>query len=343
MADTKEKKGFKAGVYAVFAGVVVAVVLVVLTICTFTTRYTAFSPEKVAQSFTDTVVQTGDGYNSYKNTLVSKNQKYGTFVTNAYMLPYINTNAEQADFVGTGNSEEAAAIDAVYNTMYDYYVELLNTYGLDDYDSVFSNYFAKLSEVRKEIYGDDYMDTDFMFGAFESNVSTYGDSLTGTQRTFASDDKTITQEETVGAYQTMFGTEQEVEADALVNGKKTTVKETQLVYKLTSTVTNTQELTADEVEEYVAAYKERISSVASLGEERATQFGLDEDNAKKMTEAYAKLDNSDSIDAVDLCTVEVTTESGEVVATQQVYVVQIGNSWYVDNTNIDTSALYLAK
>jgi hypothetical protein len=348
MSETKEKKGFKAGAYAVFAGVVVAVVLVVLTIFAFTTRYTAFSPEKVAQSFTDTIVQTGDGYNSYKMTLVSKNQKYGKFVTNAYMLPYINKEAKQADFVGTGSDEEANAIDTVYATMYDYYVELLNTYGLDDYDSIFSNYFAKLSEVRQQVYGDEYMDTDFMFGAFESNVETYGNSLTGTQRTFASDNKTITQEETIGAYQTMFGDDQEVEVDALVDGKKTTVTETQPVYKLTSTVTNTQELTEDEVAEYVASYKERISSVASLGEERATQFGLEDVDKKHMNKtncinAYANLDSSDSITAVDLCTVEVTTQNGDVVATQQVYVVQIGNSWYVDETNVDTSALYLAK
>jgi hypothetical protein len=343
MADTKEKKGFKAGAYAVFAGVIVAVVLVLLTIFAFTTRYTAFSPEKVAQSYTDNIVQTGDGYNAYKVTLVSKNQKYGKFVTNAYMLPYINEDAEQADFVGTGSDEEAEAIDTVYETMYNYYVELLNTYGLDDYDSVFSNYFAKLAEVRKEVYGDDYMDTDYMFGAFESNVSTYGDALTGTKRTFASDNKTITQEETIGAYQTMFGDEQEVEVDALVDGKKTTVTETQPVYKLTSTVTNTQELTADEVSEYLSAYSDRISAITSTVDTRVSSFDLSEDDAATMADAFLKLDCSDSISAVDLCTVEVTTQNGTVVATQQVYVVKIGNSWYVDNTNVDTSGLYLAK
>ncbi|MGN1202795.1 MAG: hypothetical protein ACI4RF_05815, partial [Eubacterium sp.] len=83
MAETKEKKGFRAGAYAVFAGVIVAVILVVLTIFAFTTRYTAFSPEKVAQSYTDCIVQTGDGYNAYKNTLVSKKMEYGEFITDA--------------------------------------------------------------------------------------------------------------------------------------------------------------------------------------------------------------------------------------------------------------------
>ena len=89
MAETKEKKGFNAALYAVVAGIVVAVALVLITIFAFTTRYTGFSNEKVAQAYVDTIVQTGDGYNAYKNTLVSKNQKFGKFVTNAYMLPYI--------------------------------------------------------------------------------------------------------------------------------------------------------------------------------------------------------------------------------------------------------------
>jgi hypothetical protein len=343
MADTKEKKGFKPALYAVVAGVVVAVVLVLITIFAFTTRYTAFSPEKVAQAYTDTIVQTADGYNAYKNTLVSKNIKYGDFIRRAYMAPYVNDgdDVKQADFVGTGTTEEAEAIDKVYDTMYEYYVELIKQYGLDDYDSVFSNYFAKLSEVRKEVYGDEYMDTDFMFGAFESNVSTYGKYLTGTQRVFASDDKTITQEETEGVYQQKFGTEQEVEVDDLVNGKLKTVTETQKVYKFTTTVTDTKELSAEEVTNYIAEYKERIAPVASLGEERATQFGLEDDAKDNMINAFANLDCSEDIDAVDLCTVDVTLDDGTVVATQQVYVVKIGNSWYVDNTNVNTSGLYL--
>ena len=124
-----EKKEFKAGAYAVFAGVFCAVVLVIITIFAFTTRYTAFSPEKVAQSYVDTVVQTGDGYNACKNTLISKNQKFGNYVINAYMRPYVNDgkDVKQADFVGTGNKEEEAALDKVYDTMYDYYTELIKT------------------------------------------------------------------------------------------------------------------------------------------------------------------------------------------------------------------------
>lgn len=346
---TKEKKGFKAGLYAVVAGVAVAVVLVLLTIFAFTTRYTAFSPEKVAQAYTDAIVQTGDGYNAYKNSLVSKNMKYGDFIRRAYMEPFVNNgkDVKKADFVGTGNEQEQKAIDEVYNTMYDYFVELVNTVGLDDYDTVFNSYFAKLVEVRAQVYGDEYMDTEYMFGAFESNVDTYGKSLTGTDRVFASDNKTITQEKTVGLYQKMFGVETEVEEYDLVNDKKTKVTGTKLVYKLTSTVKECTVLSDEETQAYIAEYKERIAPVATSGEAKADQFGLVDAEKNKartnMINAFAGLDNSDVITSVAKVTVDVTLDDGTVVATQELYVVQIGNSWYVDNTNVDTSALYLAK
>ncbi|MCI5735654.1 MAG: hypothetical protein SOY48_05950 [Eubacterium sp.] len=326
MAETKEKKGFNAALYAVVAGVVVAVVLVLITIFAFTTRYTGFSADKVAQAYVDTIVQTGDGYNAYKNTLVSKNQKFGNFVINAYMLPYINEDAKKASFVGTGTDEEIAKTDEVYDTMYDYYVELLQKYGLDNIDAVFNDYFAKLSEVRKEVFGDEYMDTDFMFSVFESNVSNYGKSLTGTEKELGADDKTVIQEATTGKYQKMFGKD----------------------YKFTATVKESTPLSDSEKDAYVKEYKERIAPVAASGEAKAEKFGLKDTDKKHtpksdMVGAFEKLDCSNDISAVTKCNVDVTLADGTVVASQQVYVVKIGKTWYVDNTNVDTSGLYLAK
>ena len=89
----KTKKGFRAGLYGVVSGILVAAILVGMTVFAFTTRYNAFSPEKVAQSYADTIVQTGDGYNALKVSLISKNQKFGNFVINAYMAPYVNDNS----------------------------------------------------------------------------------------------------------------------------------------------------------------------------------------------------------------------------------------------------------
>ena len=86
--------------------------------------------------------------------------------------------------------------------------------------------------------------------------------------------------------------------------------------------------------------------IAQSGEAKADSFGLtdtDKDKFKSnMVDAFARLDCSDDITAVDKVTVEVAN-NGSAVATQEIYVVRIGNSWYVDNTNIDTSALYFAK
>ncbi len=326
MAETKEKKGFNAALYAVIAGIVVAVLLVLITIFAFTTRYTGFSAEKVAQAYVDTIVQTGDGYNAYKNTLVSKNQKFGNFVINGYMKPYINEDAEKASFIGTGSDEEITKTDEVYDTMYEYYVGLVAKYGLDDIDAVFNDYFAKLTEVRKEIFGDEYMDTDFMFSVFESNVTKYGKSLTGTEEEYGADGKTVIQEASTGKYQEIYGND----------------------YKFTAPVKECTELTDAEKDAYIKEYKERITPVASSGEAKADKFGLkdtDKKNTPKsdMIGAFEKLDNSNDISAVAKCTVDVTLEDGKSVASQQVYVVKIGNTWYVDNTNVDTSALYLAK
>lgn len=300
MANTKEKKGFKAGVYAVFAGIIVAVILVGLTIFAFTSRYTAFAPEKVAQVYTDTIVQSGDGYNAYKYTLVSKNQKFGDFIINAYMNNYVNEDAEQSEIIGTGNAEEIEKLDAIYSTMYDYYVELVNTVGFDDYDTLYNSYFTKLKEVRHEIIGDDFMNTEFMFGVFEANVAQYGESLTGTEEELASDGKTVVKQATVGKYQELYGED----------------------YKLTTTV---ESVTAvSDVEAYVEAYTARVANDIK-------------------GEAFNSLDCSNDISDVVEANVVVKTQDSTIVAEQKVYVVKIGNSWYVDDTNTNTSALYLAK
>ena len=242
------------------------------------------------------------------------------------MKPYINEDAEKASFIGTGSDEEITKTDEVYDTMYEYYVGLVAKYGLDDIDAVFNDYFAKLVEVRKEIFGDEYMDTDFMFSVFESNVTKYGKSLTGTEEEYGADGKTVIQEASTGKYQEIYGND----------------------YKFTATVKECTELTDAEKDAYIKEYKERITPVASSGEAKADKFGLkdtDKKNTPKsdMIGAFEKLDNSNDISAVAKCTVDVTLEDGKSVASQQVYVVKIGNTWYVDNTNVDTSALYLAK
>lgn len=323
---TKSKKGFNTGLYGVIAGILVAAILVGMTVFAFTTRYNAFSPEKVAQSYADTIVQTGDGYNALKVSLVSKNQKFGNFVINAYMAPYVNDNKgkkkgekkiEQNKEIGTGSKKEAKLLDTVYNTMYDYYDELMKTVGLQNYDEFYSLYFAKLKEVRVAVLQDDYMDTNFMFSVFESNVQTYANKLTGTKKVLADDKKTVIQKASTGAYQELYG-------------KK---------YKLTTTVTDTKGLSSDEVEAYAKGYKDRVVPIIQKSE--AVADTLDDKKSEAMKSAFENLNVADSIEAVDECTVEVTNQNGDVVANTKVYVVRIGNSWYVDNSNTDTAPLYI--
>ena len=84
-----KEKSFNTKLYAVivFFGILAALVLITFT--TFKSRYTAFHPEEVARSYVDTIVQTGDGYNAYKNALISKNYKYGDYIREYYMYPVI--------------------------------------------------------------------------------------------------------------------------------------------------------------------------------------------------------------------------------------------------------------
>lgn len=323
------KKGFKAGLYAVIVGVIMAVVLSGLTIYAYTTRYTAFSPEKVAKSYVDTVIQTGDGYNAYKNTLLSENQKlkYGDFIRRTDMVVFLNDgdDVEQAEFVGTGSDEEQKAIDTVYNTMYDYYCTLVNEVGWDDYETFFMSYFAKLKEVRHEVYGDDFLDYEYMFGALEANVATYGESLTGAEELLAADGKTVIRDAFEGKYQKTFGKD----------------------YKFITEVKSCEELSEEEANAYIAEFKKRIEPIAASGEAKAATFKLEDtdDNSAKsdMADAYAKLDCSDRITGVAKAECEVKLEDGKLIAIQEVYVVKLGKSWYVDNTNIDTTGLYLAE
>lgn len=318
------KKEFKAGRYAVIVGIILAVVLSSLTVFAFKTRYTAYSPEKVAQNYVDTIVQTGDGYNAYKVTLVSENKKlkYGDFIRRAFMVPYVNDgeNVKQADFVGKGTKEEQQAIDKVYNTMYDYLLTLIDQYSFDDYENIFNNYFKKLSEVRKQVYGDEYMDYDYMFGAFEANVDTYGKSLTGVKAQEAKQGQAAVKE-VIGKYQEIFGKD----------------------YHLTTTVKSCEKLSDEESKAYIEGFKTRIAPIAKSGEAKANQFKLEGEEKENMIGAYEKLDCSDDLTGAAKAVVEVTDQNGNVIATQELYMVAVKNSWYVDNTNISTKGLYLAK
>lgn len=215
------KKGFNLKVYAAIVFFVIAGILATITVTTYKSRYNGFSPEKTAVAFVQSIVETGDGYNAYKNTLVSKNYKYGDFIREYYIYPAIYAECDYKpgddrdslkgfnddSFKGEKTLNDDGTLSGqVIATMYDYYVTLIEKYkGWDNYDGVFTDYFKELCKVREEVFGDKYMTDEIMFTALESNVRTYGESLTGTEDEFDANTGIQTSVKTTGAYEKAFG------------------------------------------------------------------------------------------------------------------------------------------
>lgn len=299
----KKEKVFPVKLYALVAFLLVAALLALIVTVTFQTKYTGYHPDEVARVYADTVVQTGNGYNAYKNALPSVNSKYGDFIREQYMYPVIYREADykpgdktdglkgfnDKSYMGEKSKTDNGALQGqVVDTMYPYFTELIAN-GWDDYDTVFTKYFAKLTEVRKEVFGDDYMTDEIMFTALEGNVETYGKSLTGTKDVFDENSGEQLEFKSVGAYQTAYGED----------------------YKFTTVVKAENEIALD-------AYK------ASVDADTFAVYGI----------------SADEIAAAKSYTVAVQTEDGKTVAEVAVVVVKIGSTWYVDNTATDTAPLY---
>lgn len=299
----KKEKVFPIKMYALVAFLLVAALLAVIVTVTFQTKYTGYHPDEVARVYADTVVQTGNGYNAYKNALPSVNSKYGDFIREQYMYPVIFRESgykpgdktddlkgfNDKSYMGEKSKTDNGALQGqVVDTMYPYFTELIAN-GWDDYDSIFTKYFAKLTEVRKEVFGDDYMTDEIMFTALEGNVETYGKSLTGTKDVFDENSGEQLEFKSVGAYQTAYGED----------------------YKFTTVVKAENEIALD-------AYK------ASVDADTFAVYGI----------------SADEITAAKSYTVAVQTEDGKTVAEVAVVVVKIGSTWYVDNTATDTAPLY---
>lgn len=298
-----KEKTFNLKIYGAIAFFAVAAALALMVVFTFKSKYTAFHPEEVAKNYADTIVQTGDGYNAYKNALVSKNSKYGDFIRKYYMYPviYRETNYKPGDktdelkgfndesYMSEKTKNDDGSLQGkVISQMYDYYVELTAN-GWDNYDEIFTKYFEKLVTVRKEVFGDDYMTDEIMFTALESNVKTFGDSLTGTEDEFDKNTKKQISVKSIGAYQKAYGED----------------------YKFTSSVAGEKAIDLN-------AYK------ANINADKFAEYGV----------------SADDITDVKCYTVEVKTADGKTVTSADVTVAKIGSSWYVDNTATDTTSLY---
>lgn len=214
MAKNKTEKEFNFKLYAVVVFFAVLISLVAIVYTTFTSRYIAFDSRKVAETYVDTIVQTGDGYNAYKLSLLSKNGKYGDFIRKQYMYPLIEKGAKDEEITGFNHdsykgektlNDDGSLQGKLIDTMYPFYEKLIAENGWDNYDLIFTSYFDKLIEERKAIFGDDYMSDEVMFTALEANVRTYGEKLTGTEDEFDENTGLQTSVKSEGLYEKAFG------------------------------------------------------------------------------------------------------------------------------------------
>ena len=302
------KKSFNSKIYAAVTFFVIAGLLATITVTTYKSRYNGFSPEKTAVAFVQSIVETGDGYNAYKNTIVSKNYKYGDFIREYYMYPaiYADCNyeigADRDNLKGFNDdsfkgektlNDDGTLSGQVIDTMYGYYVDLMKKYkGWDNYDAVFTDYFKELCKVRENVFGDKYMTDEIMFTALESNVRTYGESLTGTEDEFDANTGIQTSVKMQGAYEKAFGES----------------------YKFTYEVVKSEDF-----KDFSDRYNDKGSGIAP------TLIKYD-------------IGFNDITDA-EIITIEIKA-NGKAIATQKVNVVKINSTWYVDNKSINTTALY---
>ncbi len=240
MAD-KNKKGLNLKLYGIFAIIIVAVILSALTFYTFTARYTAFDPVKTAVAYVDTIVQTGDGYNACKSTLLSKDMKFGDFIRQTYINPVVYENYKPGESTkglkglnddslkGEKTLNDNGELEGkVIDTMYPFFVNLIESNGgFDNFHAIFTQYIAELQRVREDVFGDRFFNDEAFFTAFEANLSAYGESLTGTQDEYDKNTGVQTKIASVGAYQEKFGEDYKIEVvpsgDAKVEGNKCTV------------------------------------------------------------------------------------------------------------------------
>lgn len=158
--------------YAVAAIIAIIAVLAASAGLYFTKSYVMFSPEKVAQQYAANTAQL-NGYDALKYTVLIKNTKLGDFMIKNYMEQYTGNKDKDAQAPVLTAEEEGEKLTQILNAMYPFFTDLVDGYGFENYNEVFSRYFAAYVVQHQEIYGHDLMSTDDMFAAFEGNLATY--------------------------------------------------------------------------------------------------------------------------------------------------------------------------
>ena len=214
-----KEKNFNVKLYGALAFFAVAAVLVVTCIFTFKAKYIAFHPEELARTYVDNIVQTGDGYNAYKNTLVSKSIKYGDFIRKNYINPMVERDGKDYssdEFKGEKTlSDDGTLSGELTDGMYAVYETLVGRYGWDDYDSIFTEYIKTLVAMREDNFGDKFFNDEVFFTAFEANVASFGKALTGTDEVYDENSGVKLSDKTEGVYQKLYGEDYRIICEAV--------------------------------------------------------------------------------------------------------------------------------
>lgn len=226
----KESKELNLKIYGIIAFAVVAVFLVLITAITFKGRYTGFSAEKVAVAYVDTIAQNGDGYNAYKNSLLSKESKFGDFIRKNYINPVIYADAGYKPGDSTKGlkglnddslkGEKTLNDDGTLNgqlidAMYEEFEALVPGVGMDDYAGVFTEYIRVLQIKRAEIFGDNFFNDEVFFTCFEANLTTYNNSIAGCDKVVDEKSGVVKQEAVKGIYEEKYGEGYKITTEAV--------------------------------------------------------------------------------------------------------------------------------
>lgn len=304
----KENKKFNYGLYAVIAFAAVTAILVIISIVTFKSKYIAFDVEKVAVNYTDTIVQKGDGYNAYKYTLASKSEKYGDFIRQQYIYPIV--------YPGYEPGMDDKAFKELKKNGFDTDEHKSDATANDD-----GSLSGKLSEAMypyyvqlvKEYGWDNYdaVYTNYFNKLVEVRQQIFGDD-------YMSDEVMFTAlEANVATYgDSLTGTKAVTDEDSgVTTGKDTTgLYQTSYGedYKITTSIVAVNEITDVD------------AHISTLDMDVLASYGV----------------SSEDISAAAEAEVQCALADGTVIATQKVYEVKIGNTWYVDNITTDTSSMY---
>jgi hypothetical protein len=296
----KTLKKPKAKTCIIIAIFLVLVIVISVFAINFKNKYNGSDPEEVAVNFVSTIVERGDGYNAYQNTLVRKNCKYSDFIRQNFMYPiiYVESNyqigmdthnlkgLDDKSYMGEKTKNDDGTLETeVINRMYPIYVQLIKNYdGWDKYNTFYTIYFSELVNIREEIFGDKYLTDDFMFTVLEANVKSYGDELAGFEESASKNEIT-----TPGIYEIKYGED----------------------YAFTYEITETTDIELEEYQTHVDEYSFKT-------------YGI----------------SVEDIDEVKAIRMQIKVGEETVVEEQKVLVVKIDGQWYVDNTNTNTTALY---